>query len=148
MSKNQALQIPQHEKKERIPVWLYPSTLEVIDGAMQTANCRSRSEFLGNAAKFYAGYVSAEDAVDFLPAALVTAFRATIQNSESRTARLLFKLAVEIDMMMNVLAVGMEVPPDDLEKLRWQCVKNVKATNGSISYKAAQERQSGGRDRE
>lgn len=143
MSKNQASQIPQYEKKERIPVWLYPSTLEVIDGAMQTANCRSRSEFLENAAKFYAGYVSAEDAVDFLPAALVTAFRATIQNSENRTARLLFKLAVEIDMMMNVLAVGMEVPPEDLEKLRAQCVRDVKETNGSISYKEAQKRQSG-----
>ena len=68
MSKNQAPQIPQYEKKERIPAWLYPSTLEVIDGAMQTANCKSRSEFLANAAKFYAGYISAEDAVSFLPA--------------------------------------------------------------------------------
>ena len=143
MSKNQAPQIPQYEKKERIPAWLYPSTLEVIDGAMQTANCKSRSEFLENAAKFYAGYISAEDAVSFLPAALVDALRATIQSSESRTARLLFKLAVEIDMMMNVLAVGMEVPLDDLQRLRGQCVQNVKATNGSISYKDAQERQSG-----
>ena len=56
---------------------------------------------------------------------------------------MLFKLAVEIDMMMNVLAVGMEVPPEDLERLRGQCVRDVKATNGSISYKDAQERQSG-----
>lgn len=143
MSKNQIPQTPQLEKKERIPAWLYPSTLQIIDGAMQTANCRSRSEFLEDAAKFYAGYVSAEDAVNFLPAALVEAFRATVQSSESRTARLLFKLAVEMDMMMNVLAVGMEVPPEDLEKLRAQCVRDVKATNGSISYKEAQRRQSG-----
>lgn len=143
MSKNQIPQTPQFEKKERIPAWLYPSTLKIIDGAMQTANCRSRSEFLEDTAKFYAGYVSAEDAVNFLPAALVEAFRATVQSSESRTARLLFKLAVEMDMMMNVLAVGMEVPPEDLEKLRAQCVRDVKATNGSISYKEAQRRQSG-----
>lgn len=143
MSKNQIPQTPQFEKKERIPAWLYPSTLQIIDGAMQTANCRSRSEFLEDAAKFYAGYVSAEDAVNFLPAALAEAFRATVQSSESRTARLLCKLAVEMDMMMNVLAVGMEVPPEDLEKLRAQCVRDVKATNGSISYKEAQKRQSG-----
>lgn len=144
MSKKDTPQIPQRETKERIPVWLYPTTLEAIDRAMETANCKTRSEFLDNAAKFYAGYISGEDALEFLPSALVTALRATIQNSENRTARLLFKLAVEMDMMMNVLAVGMEVPAEDLEKLRAQCVRNVKTTNGSISYKEAQERQSGG----
>ncbi len=42
-------------------------------------------------------------------------------------------------MMMNVLAVGMEVPPEDLEKLRAQCVRDVKETNGSISYSDFQE---------
>ena len=143
MSKKDTPQSPQRETKERIPAWLYPTTLEAIDRAMETANCKNRSEFLDCAARFYAGYISGEDALEFLPSALVSALRATIQNSESRTARLLFKLAVEIDMMMNVLAVGMEVPPDDLKELRWQCVQNVKATNGSISYKDAQERQSG-----
>lgn len=106
-------------------------------------NCQSQNEFIEKAIRFYAGYVSSQEATQYLPVALVDALRATIQNSENRTARLLFKLAVEIDMMMNVLAVGMEVPPDDLKDLRWQCVQNVKATNGSISYKDAQERQSG-----
>ncbi len=34
------------EIKTRIPVWLYPSTLEVMDRAAETTNCKSRSEFL------------------------------------------------------------------------------------------------------
>lgn len=143
MSKNQIPQPPQFEKKERIPVWLYPSTLKIIDGVIEKANCRSRSEFLEDAAKFYAGYVSADDVAEFLPPIILHALRGTIQCSEDRVSRLLFKLAVEMDMMMNVLAVGMEVPPEDLEKLRAQCVRDVKATNGSISYKEAQKRQSG-----
>ena len=41
---------------------------------------------------------------------LVAAIRATVQNSESHICRLLFKLAVEMDMMMNVLAAAMEIP--------------------------------------
>ena len=32
---------PREEIKTRIPVWLYPSTLEVIDRAAETANCKS-----------------------------------------------------------------------------------------------------------
>ena len=144
MAKKQAQTEFHRETKERIPVWMYPSTLAMMDGAIQQANCKSRSEFLEEAAKYYAGYVSAENAVQYLPPMLVSAFKGTVHNSENHISRLLFKLAVEMDMMMNLMAVQMDVPAETLEKLRAQCVRNVKATNGSISYKAAQERQSGG----
>lgn len=133
------------EKKERIPVWLYPSTLEAIDQTMAADNCKSRSEFLENAAQFYAGYISGEEAVSYLPAALVAALRGTIQGSEDRIARLLFKLAVELDMMMNVMAVAMEVDKGELERLRADCVRNVKRTSGAVSFKDAVELQKGAR---
>ena len=87
------------EKKERIPAWLYPSTLKAIDKAMYQANCKSRSEFLEHAAQMYAGYISADSAVEYLPAALVAALRATVEGSEMRISRLLFKLTVEISMI-------------------------------------------------
>ncbi len=123
------------EKKERIPVWLYPSTLEAIDRAMAADNCKSRSEFLENAAQFYAGYISGEEAVSYLPAALVAALRGTVQCSEDRIARLLFKLTVEISMMMNVLAAGLEIDSSQLDALRGRCVQEIKKTNGTITFK-------------
>ena len=123
------------EIKTRIPLWLYPSTLEAVDRAMARDNCKSRSEFIENAIRFYAGYLSGEDAVQFLPAALVSALRATVENSESRIARLLFKLTVEISMMMNVLAAGLEIDASQLDALRWRCVQEVKKTNGTITFK-------------
>ena len=132
------------EIKTRIPVWLYPSTLEVMDRALETANCKSRSEFLEKAALFYAGYVSGQDACEFLPAALTDALRSTVHDSENRTCRLLFKLAVELDMVMNVLAAGMEVPQEDLDRLRGRCVREVKSTNGSVTLKDAVDYQKGG----
>ena len=132
------------EIKTRIPVWLYPSTLEVMDRASETANCKSRSDFLEKAALFYAGYVSGQDACEYLPSALTTAMRGIVHDSENRTCRLLFKLAVELDMMMNVLAAGMEIPPEDLERLRGRCVREVKSTKGSVSLQDAVEYQKGG----
>ena len=132
------------EIKARIPVWLYPSTIEVMDRALETANCKSRSEFLEKAALCYAGYVSGLDACGFLPAALTAAMRGTIHDSENRVCRLLFKLAVELDMVMNVLAAGMEIPQSDLERLRGRCVRDVKSTNGSVSLKDAVDYQKGG----
>ncbi len=133
------------KKKERIAVWLYPSTLKTIERVKAAANCKSRSEFLENAARFYAGYVSGEEATAYLPAALVAALGGAIQGSESRIARLLFKLAVELDMMMNVMAVAMEVDKDELERLRADCVRNVKRTSGAVSFKDAVELQRGAR---
>ena len=50
-------------------------------------------------------------------AALTAAMRGTIHESENRISRLLFKLAVELDMVMNVLAAGMDIPQEDLEYL-------------------------------
>ena len=77
------------EIKTRIPVWLYPSTLETMDRAAETAGCRSRSEYLEKAALFYAGYVSGQDAVAYLPPALASVLRGTVQDTENRICRLL-----------------------------------------------------------
>ena len=132
------------EIKTRIPVWLYPSTLEVMDRAVATANCKSRSEYLEKAALFYAGYVSGQDAVSYLPPALVSALKGTVQMTENRICRLLFKLAVETDMTMNVLAAGMEISEGALRSLRGQCVQNVKKTSGSVTLDDAVENQKDG----
>ncbi len=134
MSQNTNIAV-EHEKKERIPVWLYLSTLKAIDKAMYQANYKSRSEFLENAVQMYAGYISADSDVEYLPAALLSAFRATVQGSETRIARLLFKLTVELSMMMHVLAAGLENDDSQLDDLRWRCVQEVKKTNGGITFK-------------
>ena len=134
-----------HKVKSRATVWLYPSTLEVMDAALSQDNCKTRSEFIERAIQFYAGYVSGQEATAYLPAALVAALRGTVQGSEDRIARLLFKLAVELDMMMNVMAVAMEVDKDELERLRADCVRNVKRTSGAVSFKDAVELQKGAR---
>ena len=76
-----------------------------------------------------------EDVSEFLPPIILHALRGTIQCSENRISRLLFKLTVEISMMMHVLAMGLEVNTDQLDALRWQCVQEVKKTNGSITFK-------------
>ena len=127
---------PREEVKTRIPVWLYPSTLEVIDRATETANCKSRSEYLERAALFYAGYISGQDATAYLPPAL---------SKVMRICRMLFKLAVELDMVMNLLAAAMDIPETRLRELRVRCIENVKKTNGSITMEDAVDYQNGGK---
>ena len=102
--------------------------------AFPNANCRSRNEFVEEAIRFYSDHIISREVTDFLAPALVSALRATVQGSENRIARLMFKQTVELSMMMNVLAAGLEIDDSQLDELRWRCVQNVKKTNGSISF--------------
>lgn len=134
MKKDKASHTDASETKSRIPVWLYPSTLGVIDHAMGRDNCKSRSEFLETAAHFYAGYLAAQDSSAFLTRTLAATIRGTLDDSENRIARLLFKLAVEESMMMHVLASELEISDEELARLRGKCVEEVKRSGGKIRF--------------
>ena len=121
------------EEKTRIHTRISPETEQKIAAAMPFSNCRSQNEFVEKALQFYCEHLTAQDTFSALPPVLLSAIRATVQASEDRICRLLFKLAVEMDMMMNILAAGMEIPEGQLRDLRGRCVQNVKKTNGRIS---------------
>ena len=108
------------------------------------ANCQSQNEFVEKALHFYCDYLTSGDCTTVLPPIYLSALKGTIQDTENRICRLLFKLAVEMDMMMNVLAYGMEISDDTLHDLRGHCVQNVKKTNGSVTLDKAVEFQKGG----
>ena len=123
------------EEKTRIHTRISPDTHRKMEAAFPRANCRSQNEFVEEAIRFYSDYVTTQEVTDFLPPIFLHAMRATLQGSEDRTCRLLFKLTVEISMMMHVLAAGLEIDNSQLDALRWQCVQEVKKTNGGISFK-------------
>ena len=132
------------DEKIKFLMRIDPDTDRKIKSAMPLANCRSQNEFVEKALRFYCDYISSQDAFAVLPPMLVSALRTTVQSTEDHICRLLFKLAVEVDMMMNVLAAGMEIPEEQMEALRPQCVRNVKKTHGMVSLEDAAANQSGG----
>lgn len=131
------------EEKIKFQMRISPETDRKIKTAMPLANCRSQNEFVEDALRFYCDYLTSQDCFSVLPPMLVTAIRATVQNSEDHICRLLFKLAVEMDMMMNILAAGMDIPEEQLRTLRGRCVQEVKKTHGMISLDDAVAYQNG-----
>ncbi|MEY8389490.1 hypothetical protein AALC17_19865 [Oscillospiraceae bacterium 38-13] len=57
---------------------------------------------------------------------LISVLRSTVQDTENHVCRLLFKLAAELNMVMNVLAAGMEIPNEQLRALRSRYIQDVK----------------------
>ena len=131
------------EERIRFQMRISPDTDRMIRAAMPLAHCRSKNEFVENAIRFYCSYQTTRDCSEFLPPIYLSALRGTVQDTENRICRLLFKLAVELDMTMNVLAAGMDIPEEQLRSLRGRCVQNVKKVNGGISLDKAVSFQSG-----
>lgn len=131
-------------EKVKFALRIRPETQQLVKDLCPKANCQNQNEFIEKAIHFYAGYLATEDAADFLPPLYSSALRGIVHDSENRTCRLLFKLAVELDMVMNVLAAGMEISDDALRSLRGRCVQNVKKTSGSVTLDKAVEYQRGG----
>ena len=131
------------EIKRRFQFWVKPSTLELVCRYMEDDNCSSQSEFIEKAVLFYTGYLSAKENKNYLPNIVTSTLKGIVAESDNKQSRLLFKLAVEMAMMMNLLAASQEVDKVSLERLRGESVREVKRLNGSFSFKDALDWQKG-----
>lgn len=125
------------ENKKKFALWVYPDTLETVSELYRGDNCESKSEFIEKAIRFYAGYLTSEDKSAFLPTVVTSTLKSIVAESDNRQSRLLFKLAVELAMLQNVVAASQEIDPESLERLRGECVREVKRLNGGFSLNDA-----------
>ena len=129
--------------KIKFAAYLYPETLDKIKELYRGDDCSSKSEFIEKAVRFYIGYLTAEDKSNYLPNMFLSNMRAIASESDNRVSRMLFKLAVEQAIMMNIMAANSDIDPGTLSRLRGSCVEEVKRLGGSFSMKDAVEWQNG-----
>ena len=129
------------ENKVKFALWAYPETLKNVEVHYKNDNCRSQSEFIEKAIKFYIGYLSEEDNINYLSPMITETVKAQIKGTEQRLARLLFKVAVELGKLSHMPAAVNEVDDETLDKLHAMCVNEVRRINGIIDYEDAAEYQ-------
>ena len=128
------MDFPQSEKKKKFALWIYPSTQKRILEIYKDDNCSSQSEFIEKAVTFYCGYISTNNSIEYLPKIIPDMISGIIQKTEDRIARLIFKLALEMCMMMHLFADLNDVPENYLNKLRGKCIKEVKSSIGAVNW--------------
>lgn len=129
--------------KKKFLLWIYPSTQELVKNNYRKDHCKSQSEFIERAIRYYVGHVNAEDDTSYLPNAFLSNMRAISAESDNRVSRMLFKLTVELAMVMNLIAANYDIDSETLERLRGSCVREVKRTNGSFTMDDAVDWQRG-----
>ena len=122
------------ENKKRTAIWLTPGVIRRMDGWLEEDNCKTRSEFIEKALRFYMGCLATEDTSEYLSRALVDTLRGTLADNENRLRTLLFKLCVEVNMMGHTVAAHFRADPVNRRELRAYAVDEVLRTNGKISF--------------
>ena len=122
------------ENKIKTTIWIYPSLLQRVDSWLEQDNCSSRSEFIDNAVRFYSGYLTSGDVSAYLSQALVATLKGTVDENSNRQRALLFKLSVEVNMLCHTMAAHYRADEIDRRDLRAFAVREVKETNGQISF--------------
>lgn len=131
--------MPAPKDKYKFALWLYPETLDKVKDLYKRDGCRTKAQFIEKAIRYYVGHLTADDEVSYLPNALLSNLKSIVAESDNRQNKMLFKLAVEMAMMQNIVASMQEIDLISLARLRGECVKEVKRLNGAFSYEDAVE---------
>ena len=122
-----------NKEENRLNFRMSPETAEKLEHWYRQDGCRSKNEFLERAVNYYADHLAAGTST-MLPRAVQSAIDGRLQLLEQRLSSLLFKQAVELDMLSGIIADSFQFSEDDLRRRRAESVRNVKQTNGRISF--------------
>ena len=131
------------EGKARFALFARQSTLDEVNKWYKLDNCSRKSEFIEKAILFYVGYISAESGQEYFPKILTSTLKSIVDESDNRISRIIFKLAVELAVTMNIVAATNNISREQIRDLRATCVSEVKRTNGAYSLMDAYEMQRG-----
>ena len=124
-------------EKRKFALWISKDTIEKAKKHYKDDNCSSASEFIEKAILFYLGYLSSQENQDYLAQVIPATVKGIVDESANRMGRLLFKIAVEMAVVENILAAVCDVDELEVTRLRGQCVKEIKSTNGLLSFEEA-----------
>ncbi len=117
--------------------------MKMIKALYEQDNCDNQTEFIEKAVNFYISYLTTNKETNFLNPMLYSAIKSAITESESKQSGNIFRLAVEMSMMMNLIAVGMEIDDEQLNRMRSRCIKEVRKSRGKVMFEEALEYQRG-----
>ena len=121
------------ETKSRLTFRPSDETRQRIEQWYRADNCSSLNDFVEKAVNNYIDRLEINDDNCLLPTAISSAINGRLGLLEKNISSLSFNHAVELDMIVSIVAEAFNFSRKDMKQLRAQSVKNVKNTNGRIS---------------
>ena len=90
------------------------------------------SDFIRDGIEFFIEWNKRKSSEKFLTPALESVMRGIVQDSDDRMGCLLYKLAVDMDMLVHLVMCDYRYSDEELQQIRQQCLRRVNDTNGRI----------------
>ena len=120
-----------NDNKDRLTYRPEPETKRKIERWYQEDNCRSKNEFIEKAVNCYTDMLAAGESTT-LPRVVQSAIDNRLKLFENRISSLLYKQAVEMDMMTSLVLQSLNVSEEVLRQERAKSIAAVKRTNGQL----------------
>ena len=120
--------------KKHISFWIEEKDLKECDANVITSNCKSRSDYVAEAVKFYNSYLHNKNNEEYVNNMIRDNLTGMMKKFERRTAKLMFKISVEVAKIFWLLVKELEIDLRDADTLHRSCVDEVKRINGAIEY--------------
>ena len=105
------------------------------------AHVRSLNAFVLKAIDFYLGYLRQGKNLNYISPILASSIKSEIKNTEHNLSEMVYKMAVQLSMLTQIVADEKEFYPEYLDELHKWCAEKVASTNGIISLEDMQQRE-------
>lgn len=137
MSKNKETEVSEGRSRARFALYTDEATLDLVEQNYKEDGCGCKSEYISKAIHYYAELHSLKDCSNVIPDIITSTLKDITRESDNRQGRLLFKIAVELTILQNIMAATNNIDVAQLDRVRAICVNEVKKLNGIISFDEA-----------
>ena len=120
--------------KKHISFWLDEKDLKECDANIIISDYDNRSEYIAEAVRFYNGYLHNKNNEEYVNNIIRDNLSGMMKKFERRTAKLMFKISVEVAKIFWLLVKELNIDFRDADTLHRSCVDEVKRINGAIEY--------------
>ena len=121
------------DKKYTLTIRMDDKIKQEIQERMDDAHVRSLNAFVLKAIEFYLGYLRQGKNLNYISPILASSIKGEMKNIEHNLSEIIFKMAVQLSMLTQIVADEKEFYPDYLEELQKWCAEKVASTNGIIT---------------
>ena len=120
------------ENKQRVSLYLDKQTVKTVDMFIEKHGLHSRNEFFERAVENLIADEAIKTGGDVMSEKLAKAVENVSEDNAKAISKGLFRYAVQLEMLMRVIAKTNHFTDDELEEMRREAVNNVRRTRGRI----------------
>lgn len=131
------------DEKVKTTIYMDRSLLEQLETCSKDYGYKSKNEFVIEAVKNHIANKTLENESDIFSEKLADAIQKQTDTLAKRVSKGLYRYAVELSMIMHMLAANIELDDETIKTLRARAMREVKGLRGKLCLEAIADYQNG-----